>query len=116
MALYHRSGDGLSVHQMFRVGNETELVVQPTAEELERKHRMFRTYISQHLSLDFFTSDVERFRPLATYDYSHPPHPGILNYEAWQWRMTGSDLVKAFAPYLPPPQIKARYSSEEEVR
>lgn len=100
MALYHRSDDGSSVHQEFRLPNEREIIVEPTPEELDRKHRMLAAYVSQHLTLDFFTSDVERFRPLVAYDYSHPPHPGTLNYEAWQWPMTGSDLVRAFAPYL----------------
>jgi LmbE family N-acetylglucosaminyl deacetylase len=113
MALYHRSEDGLSVHQNFRWSSEDEIVVQPTPQELERKHRMLATYVSQHLSLEFFTSDVERFRPLVAYDYSRPPHPGTLNYEAWQWPMTGSDLVRAFAPYLTSDHATLRHSSNE---
>lgn len=113
MALYHRSDDGLSVHQEFRLRNDAEVIVQPTPEELQRKHRMLGAYVSQHLSLDFFTSDVERFRPLMAYDYSLPPHPGTLNYEAWQWPMTGSDLVRAFAPYLASTHAPLRHSSDE---
>ena len=100
MALYHRSADGLSVHLEFHSPSDSEITVEPTPEELERKHRMLAAYESQHLSPQFFTTDVERFRPLATYDYMRPPHPGKLNYEVWQWPMTGSDLVRAFAPHL----------------
>jgi N-acetylglucosamine malate deacetylase 2 len=100
MALYHRSADGLSVHLEFRLPSNAEITVEPTPEELDRKHRMLAAYKSQQLSVEFFTSDVERFRPLAAYDYGRPPHPGTLNYEAWQWSMSGSDLVRAFAPHF----------------
>jgi hypothetical protein len=30
------------------------------------------------------------------YDYSRPPHRGKLNYEAWQWPVTGAGLCRAF--------------------
>jgi LmbE family N-acetylglucosaminyl deacetylase len=100
MALYHRSEDGLCVHQEFRISREDEISVEPTAQELERKHCMLAAYASQKLTLDFFNSEQERFRRLAGYDYTQPPHPGTLNYEAWQWSMKGSDLVRAFAPFL----------------
>ena len=100
MPLYHRSADGVSVHQEFLLPDNSEFAIEPTFEELECKHRMLAAYPSQRLTLDFFTSNLERFRPLAAYDYSRPPHPGTLNYEAWQWSMSGADLVRAFAPHL----------------
>ena len=115
MPLYHRSADGLSVHQEFQIGNEDQLTVEPTFEELERKHRMLAAYASQKLTLDFFTNPVERFRRLAAYDYSRPPHPGTLNYEAWQWPMTGSDLVRAFTTYLPPKPSPPKHAPGEDA-
>jgi LmbE family N-acetylglucosaminyl deacetylase len=115
MALYHRSDDGSSVHQEFHVPNGAEIIIEPSREELERKHRMLAAYLSQRLSLEFFTSEVERFRPLVTYDYSRPPHPGTLNYEAWQWSMTGSDLVRAFAPYLASGHAQLPRFSDEDA-
>jgi N-acetylglucosamine malate deacetylase 2 len=114
MALYHRTEDGLSVRQAFHMPNETEIMVAPTGEELERKRRMLAAYPSQKLALEFFTSEQEQFRPLVAYDYSRPPHPGVLNYEAWQWRMTGADLVRAFAPYIPAASPPLQRSSAGE--
>jgi hypothetical protein len=34
------------------------------------------------------------------YDYARPPHEGVLNYEAWQWPMTGKQVCAAFETYL----------------
>jgi len=115
MPLYHRSADGVSVHQEFLLHSETEFAVEPTFEELEHKHRMLAAYPSQQLTLDFFTSDVERFRRLAAYDYSRPPHPGTLNYEAWQWSMRGADLVRAFAPYMTAASATSRHAADKGV-
>jgi hypothetical protein len=39
-------------------------------------------------------------RPLPAYDYSLPPHTGQLNYERWQWPMTGNDVCRAFVSFL----------------
>jgi hypothetical protein len=102
--LYHRSTDGAGVHQEFlpRDGERDEDVVsiEATPEELERKRRMIETYVSQPGILTAFKLDVERFRPQVVYDYSHPPHPGKLNYEVWQWRMSGEEVSQAFSEFL----------------
>jgi hypothetical protein len=50
--------------------------------------------------LQNFAGTTERFRPLAQYDYTKPPHPGVLNYEAWQWPITGSEVAAAFTRFL----------------
>ena len=42
----------------------------------------------------------ERVRPQHAYDYSQPPHVGPLNYEAWQWGITGADVCAAFTAFL----------------
>ena len=46
-----------------------------------------------------FLAALERFRPQAAYDFSRPPHPGTLNYEAWQWPMSGADVCAAFRTF-----------------
>jgi hypothetical protein len=50
-------------------------------------------------------------RPQIAYDYSRPPHDGKLNYEAWQWTMTGEDVARAFVEFL-----RARNIEKQEVR
>jgi hypothetical protein len=33
--------------------------------------------------------DEERFRPAPRYDFSRPPHAGPLQYELWDFPLTG---------------------------
>ena len=106
MPLYHRSTDGVVVRQDFHSPNGEEVVFQPTAAELEGRQRMISAYGSQSKVLGEFTSDLERFRQLASYDYSQPPHVGILNYEAWRWSVSGADLCRAFAAFFESRQLQ----------
>ena len=97
--VYHRSLDGLPVKQEFADPTPDEFSIQPTPPELERKMRMIAAYESQGNLAEFFDVNVERFRPLADYDFSRPPLPGVLNYEAWQWHMTGGEVAEHFARF-----------------
>jgi LmbE family N-acetylglucosaminyl deacetylase len=94
--LYHRSADGLSVHQEFISPEGDEVLFDGTLEEVHRKRAGWAAYVSQRDTLALFNPAIERFRPQAAYDFERPPHPGVLNYEAWQWPVTGSQLVQAF--------------------
>lgn len=94
--LYHRSTDGVLVRQEFMVPVGTEVLLDITLAELEVKKRMLDAHASQSLTLSEFSPAIERFRPMLDYDFSRPPHVGTLNYEAWQWSVTGSQLVGAF--------------------
>jgi LmbE family N-acetylglucosaminyl deacetylase len=98
--LYHREPDGKGAVQKFHQlsGEEVELKVE--GEEMRRKLEMFHTYKSQKLTLDVFRPELEKFRPMASYDFTRPPMPWKLNYEIWQWNMTGEQVAAAFADYL----------------
>ena len=97
--LYHRDPDGKGVVQKFhqRGGEELQLTVE--GEAMRRKVEMFHTYKSQKLVLDGFHPEIETFRPMANYDFTRPPMPWKLNYEVWQWSMTGKEVSAAFADY-----------------
>jgi len=97
---YHRSVDGALVHQEFRSATGGEVTLTPTPAEWDRKLRMYGAYESQRAVLQHFMSQAEHLRPQAAYDYESPPHPGVLNYEAWQWGITGSEVAEAFARHL----------------
>ena len=99
MPLYSRTLDGEVSLQSFSAGNPP-LVLLPTEQELERKRAMFAAYVSQQLVIEKFNWREERFRPQPAYDYSQPPHAGKLNYELWQWPMTGGEVSQAFAEFL----------------
>ncbi len=98
--LYYRSADGRIVRQKFLSEDHNESVVEPTADEAERKRRMVAAHASQKDVLAEFISEIELFRPQPKYDYSRPPRPGALNYEAWQWPMNGAELCAAFQTFL----------------
>jgi LmbE family N-acetylglucosaminyl deacetylase len=100
MPLYQRAA-GEGAMQTFIVG-APELVIAPTPVELARKRRMIARYRSQGLMTSRFNLSREVFRRLAQYDFSQPPHAGTLNYEAWQWPITGSDVCKSFGEFRAP--------------
>ena len=97
--VYHRTVDGAIVKQEFIQSTGDELQLQLTPEELARKKTMWTAYESQSF-VQVFDPEVERFRRQPEYDYSRPPHSGVLNYEAWQWRMTGSEVAAEFSRLL----------------
>jgi LmbE family N-acetylglucosaminyl deacetylase len=112
--LYHRLLSEKPVFQQFLVSGDIEgphlpnsgrcgapeTVLDPTPEELEIKRQMLAAYPSQHPFLFEFDPAIERFRPQAAYDYSQPPHAGTLNYEAWQWPVTGSKVSAALTAFM----------------
>jgi len=106
MPLYHRA-TGEVARQAF-IDSTGQHAIELTREELSRKHQMYATYVSQAAVLADFTAAVERFRPMRNYNFARAPHPGILNYEAWQWPITGSGLCGAFSAFLQRQSYPAR--------
>ena len=89
--LYRRKRSELSV-QEFLEPNGSEIAFSPGATEIERKRAMCSRYASQGDFLQVFGVEREIFRPQIEYDYARPPHEGKLNYEIWQWSMTGAQV------------------------
>jgi LmbE family N-acetylglucosaminyl deacetylase len=96
MPLYHRSTDGELICQSFRARNGTEIELKLSASELTSRGRLISHYSSQADLGRFITSDVEYFRPQPRYDYSKPPHEGMVNYEVWEWPVSAVDLCRSF--------------------
>lgn len=105
MPLYFRRTDGAALYQQFRNLNGTEFCLEPTKEERNTKYAMLAAYASQGEVLKQFSQAIEWFRPQAAYDYSRPPHEGVLNYEAWGWPIQGSEVSAAFAAFLQSPEL-----------
>jgi N-acetylglucosamine malate deacetylase 2 len=95
--LFHK---GKHKFQTFIPAPKPCISLRPTADEIARKRMALEMYASQGQFLVRFASVDESFRPLAEYDYARPPHEGVLNYEAWQWSMTGKQVSAAFESYL----------------
>jgi len=95
MPLYHRTPVGDLSRQQFLVPGSTEFVYNLSPAEQLEKRAMIDVYRSQQAVLKDFTVTTERFRLLQRYDYSATPHPGVLNYEAWGWPMSGREVTAA---------------------
>jgi LmbE family N-acetylglucosaminyl deacetylase len=93
--LYRGVRAELSV-QEFAHPNGTEVFYAPSLEEIARKRAMCQEYSSQGDFLKVFDIEQETYRPQVPYDYTQPPHEGQLNYERWQWSMTGREVSSAF--------------------
>jgi LmbE family N-acetylglucosaminyl deacetylase len=98
--LYHRRADGSGEVQQFPVATGQEIEQQVEGEPLKKKLEMFHSYESQKLTLDLFRPETEQFRPIKDYDFTRPPLDWKLNYELWQWNMTGAEVAAAFAAFL----------------
>ncbi len=96
MPLYHRSPGGVMVRQEFIVPEGDEVLFDTTMEEVGRQRLAFEAYESQADTLSLFNPAIERFRPQTNYNFTRPPHPGVLNYEAWQWPVSGAQVVQSF--------------------
>jgi LmbE family N-acetylglucosaminyl deacetylase len=98
--LYHRNAGGAGVTQTFPRVTGAEVELRAENGPLRKKIEMFNVYQSQDLLLDGFQPRLETFRPLADYDFTQPPLLWKLNYEVWQWKMSGLEVSAAFTDYL----------------
>ncbi len=96
---YHATGgdtNGLETGR-FLPGGDLGQPIALTTEERERKCRMIECFASQRDLLRHVAVDVERFRPAPVYDFTQPPHPGLLFYERFAWGTTGNQWRLAAA-------------------
>jgi hypothetical protein len=100
MPLYHRSAEGQLVCRHFRHSAGGETVLSLNADEQRVRGRMVACYSSQRDLSEYVFGAEERFRPQAAYDYALPPHPGTLNYEAWQWPIAPAEVSRRFTECL----------------
>lgn len=85
--------------QTFLSPAQPAITLRPKPEEIARKRSALQAYVSQG-NFDSIAAVDETFRPMPRYDYTRRPHQDILNYESWQWKMTGDEVAAAFKSYL----------------
>jgi len=83
-AEYNFSG-GKAQAQCFPQPNGTEQVIALTEAERATKRAALALYKSEKANLNYVGVERECYRPLATYDYTVPPHKGTLWYSRFQW-------------------------------
>lgn len=87
-ASYH-SDRGYILTGEFLPPHEEVVTVELAGRPAELKRQMLDCYDTQRETLQLFRCEYERFRPAPAYDFSEPPHPGILFYENFNWGITG---------------------------
>jgi LmbE family N-acetylglucosaminyl deacetylase len=76
---------GKAHSQEFPFPNGSEVTLTLTPAEQETKRKALALYVSEQMNLNYVKLQRECFRPLASYDYSQPPHNGKLWYARFQW-------------------------------
>jgi N-acetylglucosamine malate deacetylase 2 len=73
-----------------RAHEGAEIIEVPLPEPARRlKESMLDCFTTQRETLRAFSAGVERFRFAPRYRFTEPPHEGTLNYERFEWGMTG---------------------------
>lgn len=83
-AEYNFAGGTTHSHE-FPEANGSEEILSLTPDEIDKKRRALAIYKSEKGNLGYVRTARECWRPIAAYDYSQRPHPGILWYERFQW-------------------------------
>jgi LmbE family N-acetylglucosaminyl deacetylase len=96
MTSYHGAFGHLVTGQFLERGAPiTTRVLTP--EQRARKRAMIAAYASQHETLAAFELDRERFRAAPAYDFTRPPHAGVLHYERMGWSMRSAEFCELAA-------------------
>jgi LmbE family N-acetylglucosaminyl deacetylase len=87
MACYHGGSGSVPVIGAFLDEDGEPLVLKLAPEALELKERMIACFTTQRRALGMFDLGTERYRTAPRYDFTEPPHPGLLLYEQYPWGM-----------------------------
>ena len=110
MAFYHRVGGKLAtggfLPPLCSPGqcpqNSPVWIANLSSAERERKAKMLSYFVTQEKVLSAFSCDTECFRLAPRYDFSKPPHPGILHYQALRFSWKGTRLCQLMQDAIRP--------------
>lgn len=95
--------------QTFIKANGSETILQLSEREITRKRRALAAYTSAQTDLNYVLCEQESLRPLQSYDYSRPAHPGTLFLQRFHWVFfrhpsidftTPKEACKAYTEFL----------------
>lgn len=87
---YHNQAGERVYNRFLPFDGAPETEVSLSADERDRKRRMFDCFHTQSGVLRDMPVRVERFRPAPRYDFGRPPHAGLLRYERYPLGLRGS--------------------------
>ena len=79
---YNFHGQVINTNTFFKI-NGSEIVLDLDSEQRLFKTKSMNVYKSEKKNLKYINLKQECFRPLVNYDYSSPPHNGILFYKRY---------------------------------
>lgn len=89
MTSYHLRDGALAAGVFLAGPGDAGTLVEPARGGRGAKERLFGCYASQRATLAPFRASAERFRLAPRYDFTAPPHRGVLHYELYPWGMSG---------------------------
>jgi N-acetylglucosamine malate deacetylase 2 len=97
--LYWQNKNGQDTFQQFRNPQEGIISLRPSSAEIAIKHKMLAEYKTQGDVVAAFSPEIERFRPVPSYDYAHPAwsmkYPG-----PWRRRHDAKKMLQRFSEFL----------------
>ena len=102
MTSYHSRGGHIETGEFLSgeswASNCDEVTVELALQDRSLKQRMLACHRTQAAILQYFSTEKERFRLAPRYDFTRPPHGGILFYERFDWGITSQqwcDLARS---------------------
>jgi hypothetical protein len=90
MTSYHSHRGEIEFGEFLPGHHNPVITLSLDAAARERKRAMIACHASQSHVLQRVPLEHERFRRAPNYDFTQPPHRGLLFYEQFPWGMTGS--------------------------
>jgi N-acetylglucosamine malate deacetylase 2 len=86
---YHAGPTGMETSEFLQRTDCPPHVIALSDEERALKRSMFECFPTQKHVLDQFPISVEKLRRQPAYNFSEPPHQGMLFYEQFDWGLDG---------------------------
>lgn len=88
---YHQGPQGICTGEFLSSADAVEeIVFRLSAEESERERRLLECFATQQETLQYFRTDMERYRLAPQYDFARPPHDGPVFYDHFSWGITSA--------------------------
>lgn len=88
---YHAGANGIETG-CFLPGGPPELTCRLSEPECDLKRQLLAAFTTQQQTLQYFGTEIERFRTAPAYDFSKAPHEGKLFYDCFDWGVTGEEF------------------------
>jgi len=90
-ALYHAAAGEFRSGDFIPAPGARSITVQLSRRASSIKRRMLECFVTQQNTLAPFQTAIENFRVAPVYDFTQPPHSGILFYDQFPWGVKGAE-------------------------